>query len=75
MLRPKKIHKRNLITKKIPAPGKFPSPPITFLMDRPLVLLRFTVPRWFGNNFFPIQGGVFGNTNHCKTRAHVEQIN
>ena len=73
----KKIHKRNLITKTIPAAGKFPPPPpppITFLMDRPLALLRFAVPRWFGNNFFPNQRGVFGNTNHCKTRAHAEQI-
>ena len=32
----KKIHTRNLITKKIPAARKFPSPPITFLMVRPL---------------------------------------
>ena len=34
MLGPKKIHTRNLITKKIPAAQKFP-PPITFLMVRP----------------------------------------
>ena len=35
----KKIHTSNLITKKIPAARKFPSPPprsITFLMVRPL---------------------------------------
>ena len=32
----KKIHTRNLITKKIPAARKFPSPAITFLMVRPL---------------------------------------
>ena len=36
MLWPKKIHTRNLITKKIPAARKFPSPAITFLMVRPL---------------------------------------
>ena len=30
----KKIHTRNLVTKKIPAARKFPSPPITFLMVR-----------------------------------------
>ena len=29
-----KIHTRNLITKKIPAAQKFPTPPITFLMVR-----------------------------------------
>ena len=41
MLWPKKIHTRNLITKKIPAARKFPSPPplMTFLMVRPLVPL------------------------------------
>ena len=38
----KKIHTRNLMTKKIPAAQKFPTParphpPITFLMVRPLV--------------------------------------
>ena len=33
----KKIHTRNLITKKIPAARKFPTPTITFLMVRPLV--------------------------------------
>ena len=37
MLWPKKIHTRNLITKKIPAARKFPTPTITFLMVRPLV--------------------------------------
>ena len=38
MLWPKNIHTRNLTTaKKIPAARKFPSPPITFLMVRPLV--------------------------------------
>ena len=31
----KKIHTRNLITKKIPALENFPPPPITFLMVRP----------------------------------------
>ena len=31
----KKIHTRNLITKKIPAAQKFPTPPIIFLMVRP----------------------------------------
>ena len=36
MLRPKKIHTWNLITKKISAAQKFPFPPITFLMVRPL---------------------------------------
>ena len=36
MLGPKKIHTRNLITIKIPAARKFPPPPITFLMVRPL---------------------------------------
>ena len=30
-----KIHAKNLITKKILAARKFPSPPITFLMVRP----------------------------------------
>ena len=34
MLRPKK-NKRNLMTKKVPAAQKFPTPPITFLMVRP----------------------------------------
>ena len=36
MLWPKKIHTRNLITKKIPAARKFPSPPtpITFLVPK-----------------------------------------
>ena len=34
-----------------------------------LALLKNAVPGWFGKNFFPNQGGVFGNTNHCKTRA------
>ena len=29
-----------MITKKIPAARKFPSPPITFLMVRPLELLK-----------------------------------
>ena len=40
MLWPKKIHARNLITKKIPAARKFPTPPIIFLMVRPLGLKR-----------------------------------
>ena len=42
MLWPKKIHARNLITKKIPAARKFPTPPppINFLMVRPLGLKR-----------------------------------
>ena len=41
MLWPKKIHARNFITKKIPAARKFPtSPPINFLMVRPLGLKR-----------------------------------
>ena len=34
-----------------------------------LAPLGNAVPRWFGKNFFPNQRGVFGNTNHCKTRA------
>ena len=34
-----------------------------------LAPLKNAVPRWFGKNFFPNQLGVFGNTNHCKTRA------
>ena len=36
MLWPKKIQTRNLMTKKIPAARKFPTPPITFRMVRPL---------------------------------------
>ena len=31
----KKIHTRNLMTKKIPAARKFPTSPITFLIVRP----------------------------------------
>ena len=33
----KNIHTRNLMTKKIPAARKFPTPPTTFLMVCPLV--------------------------------------
>ena len=36
MLWPKKIHTRNLITKKNSCGSKIPPPPITFLMVRPL---------------------------------------
>ena len=36
MLWPKKIHTRNLITKKNSCGSKIPLPPITFLMVRPL---------------------------------------
>ena len=39
MLRPKKIHTRNLLTQNIPAARKFLSPPITFLMVPPLLPL------------------------------------
>ena len=45
MLWPKKIHTRNLMTKKkIPAARKFPSPPpMIFLMVRPLLLSINTI--------------------------------
>ena len=39
MLRPNKLHTRNLITKKNPAAQKFPSLPITFLMVLLLISL------------------------------------
>ena len=54
MLQPKKIHTRNLITKKIPAARKFPTPTITFLMVRPLptspsfIRIQFKILRFVG---------------------------
>ena len=43
MLWPKKNQTRNLITKKIPAARKFPTP--HFLMGRPLVMAKSTLER------------------------------
>ena len=51
MLRPKKIHTRNLITKKIPAARKFPSPPHNFSNGHSQLLLgssRNALPRLGG---------------------------
>ena len=54
----KKIHTRNLITKKIPAARKFPSPPpITFLMVRPL------------SRFCPGRSFVRGPIEDCPSRT------
>ena len=61
MIRPKKIHTRNLITKENSCGSKIPHPPITFLMVRPyktfttlsmhvLLIDSFLAPR---DNFFP----------------------
>ena len=61
MLRPKKIHTRNLITKKISATQKFPTP-IIFLMVCPLgqtiqppthPLLKPSVFPWFAQDPTP----------------------
>ena len=68
MLWPKKIHTRNLITKKIPAAQKFPPPPpplITFLMVRPLGLKR-------GCQAFLAENVETGTKNRCVIEAtHV----
>ena len=55
----KKIHTRNLITKKILAARKLPSPPpISFLMVRPLV---FSARFFFFFSLFPVCGLMFVN--------------
>ena len=55
----KKIHTRNLITKKKKTAQKFPTPPITFLMVRPLIhrinvtyILRFKMSHFFFMPFY-----------------------
>ena len=66
MLWPRKIQTRNLITKKIPAARKFPTPPpITFLMVRPLGLKR-------GCQAFLAENVETGTKNRCVIEAtHV----
>ena len=62
MLQPKKIHTRNLITKKISATQKFPTP-IIFLMvslraDNPThPLLKPSVFPWFAQDPTPGESG------------------
>ena len=46
----KKIHTRNLITKKIPAARKFLTSPISFLMVRPLLPLIQIVNKLITND-------------------------
>ena len=54
----KKIHTRNLITKKNSCGSKIPLPPLTFLMVRPLHFLYIQHLVNMDSFYAPLSGGV-----------------
>ena len=70
MLRPKKIHTKNSITKKIPAARKFhPPPPITFLMVLPLIVYAETFHKPF-NDMIVSSLNIVYSTLHFMCMSH-----
>ena len=63
MLRPQKIHTRNLITKQNSFRSKIPPPPVTFLMVRPLHWTGYShskTPK-FNKNYISLWTGLWSS--------------